>query len=134
MMIEEGFGATDSVTQAKYHLAQLSESLLRLCRMYVSLKMHLEGMTVDEGTTFIQENAYYEHEPAYHEAIRGTFDPGYLSYALGKQQFLRLREDYRRMKGAEFSLQDFHDKVLSYGAPPVELLRQMIMNEETSVQ
>jgi uncharacterized protein (DUF885 family) len=127
MMIEEGFGATDSLTQAKFHLAQLNESLLRLCRMYVSIKMHLEGMTVEEGTKFIEENAYYEHEGAHHEAMRGTYDPGYLSYALGKQQFLKLREDYKAKMGANFSLQQFHDKVLSYGAPPVELVRGMIM-------
>jgi uncharacterized protein (DUF885 family) len=127
MMIEEGFGSVDSLTQAKYHLAQLNESLLRLCRMYVSLKMHLEGMTVEEATKFIEENAYYEHEGAHHEAMRGTYDPGYLSYALGKQQFLKLREDYKAKAGAEFSLQEFHDLVLSYGAPPVKLVRQMVM-------
>ncbi|MGC3948098.1 MAG: DUF885 domain-containing protein [Chryseolinea sp.] len=128
MMIEEGFGAEDSVTQAKYHLAQLNESLLRLCRMYVSLKMHLQGMTVEEGTKFIEENAYYEHQGAHHEAMRGTYDPGYLSYTLGKQQFLKLREDYKLKMGDKFSLQDFHDRVLSYGGPPVELVRQRIMN------
>lgn len=127
MMIEEGFGTADSLTQAKYHLAQLNESLLRLCRMYVSIKMHLQGMTVEEGTKFIEENAYYEHQGAHHEAMRGTYDPGYLSYTLGKQQFLRLRADYKAKQGNNFSLQEFHDKVLSFGGPPVELVRQMIM-------
>ena len=130
MMIEEGFGAQDTLTQAKYHLAQLNESLLRLCRMYVSLKMHLEGMTVEEATKFFEENAYYEHEGAHHEAMRGTFDPGYLSYALGKQQFLKLREDYRTRLGDKFSLQEFHDKVLSYGGPPLVLLREAVMKNE----
>lgn len=129
MMIEEGFGAQDSLTQAKYHLAQINESLVRLCRMYVSIKMHLEGMTVEEGTKFFEENAYYEHQPAHHEAMRGTYDPGYLSYALGKQQFLKLREDYRKKRGEKFSLREFHDLVLSFGGPPVELVRGMIMNE-----
>ena len=60
--------------------------------------------------------------------MRGTYDPGYLSYALGKQQFLKLREDYKAKMGPNFSLQQFHDKVLSYGAPPVELVRGMIMD------
>jgi uncharacterized protein (DUF885 family) len=127
MMIEEGFGAQDSLTQARYHLAQLNESLLRLCRMYVSLKMHLEGMTVEQATKFFEENAFYEHEPAHHEAVRGTFDPGYLSYALGKQQFLKLREDYRAKMGDKFSLQEFHDKVLSFGGPPIVLLREAVL-------
>jgi uncharacterized protein (DUF885 family) len=128
MMIEEGFGNQDSITQAKYHLAQLNESLIRLCRMYVSLKMHIEGMTVEEATKFIEENAYYEHQGAHHEAMRGTYDPGYLSYTLGKQQFLRLREDYKAKMGDKFSLQEFHDKVLSFGGPPIELVRRMIMS------
>ncbi|MEJ1240406.1 DUF885 domain-containing protein [Chryseolinea sp. T2] len=128
MMIEEGFGSSDSLTQAKYHLAQLNESLLRLCRMYVSLKMHLSNMTVEEGTKFIEENAYYEHQGAHHEAMRGTYDPGYLSYTLGKQQFLKLREDYKAKMGDRFSLQEFHDKVLSFGGPPVEMVRERIMN------
>lgn len=130
MMIEQGFGGSDPATQAKYHLAQLNESLLRLCRMYVSVKMHLEGMTVEEGTKFFEENAYYEHQPARHEAMRGTYDPGYLSYALGKQQILKLREEYRTKKGGEFSLQEFHDKMLSFGAPPLVLVREAMMNNQ----
>jgi uncharacterized protein (DUF885 family) len=127
MMIDEGFGAKDPITAAKYRLAQLDESLLRLCRLCVSVKMHCEGMTVEEGTKFIMDNAYYEYTPAYQESIRGTFDPGYLSYTLGKLQILQLREDYKKQEGENFSLQKFHDLLLSQGMPPVELARELMI-------
>lgn len=130
MMIEEGFGATDSLTAAKYHLAQLDESLLRLCRLIVSVKTHCEGMSLADATKFIQDNAYYSYKPAYQEALRGTFDPGYLSYTLGKLQILKLREDYKKQEGANFSLQKFHDTLLSRGTPPVELIREILIRNQ----
>jgi uncharacterized protein (DUF885 family) len=130
MMIEEGFGATDSITAAKYHLAQLDESLLRLCRLCVSVKTHCEGMSLADATKFIQNNAYYSYKPAYQEALRGTFDPGYLSYTLGKLQILKLREDYKKQEGTNFSLQKFHDTLLGSGAPPVELIREIMIRNQ----
>jgi len=130
MMIEEGFGATDSLTAAKYHLAQLDESLLRLCRLIVSVKTHCEGMSLADATKFIQDNAYYSYKPAYQEALRGTFDPGYLSYTLGKLQILKLREDYKKQEGANYSLQKFHDTLLGSGTPPIELIREIMIRNQ----
>ena len=130
MMIDEGFGATDSLTAAKYRLAQLDESLLRLCRLIVSVKTHCEGMSLADATKFIQDNAYYAYKPAYQEALRGTFDPGYLSYTLGKLQILKLREDYKKQEGANYSLQKFHDTLLGSGTPPVELIRELMIRNQ----
>ncbi len=132
MMIEEGFGAKDPITQAKYHLAQLDESLLRLCRLCVSIKTHTEGMTLADATKFIEDNAYYAYKPAYQEALRGTFDPGYLSYTLGKLQILKLREEYKAQEGENFSLQKFHDQLLDNGMPPVTLLREVLLKNPTA--
>jgi len=134
MMIEEGFGGPDSVTAAKYHLAQLDESLLRLCRLVVSIKTHCEGMTLEDATKFFQDNCYYEYKPAYQEALRGTFDPGYLSYTLGKLQILKLREDYKKQEGENYSLKQFHDTLLDHGMPPIELLREIMINDSGMVQ
>jgi uncharacterized protein (DUF885 family) len=130
MVIEEGFGGPDSLKAAKYHLAQLNGSLLRLCRLCVSIKTHCEGMSLDDATKFFQENAYYEYKPAYQEALRGTFDPGYLSYTLGKLQILQLREDYKKQEGVDFSLQKFHDALLDNGMAPVELVRELLIKED----
>ena len=63
--------------------------------------------------------------------MRGTFDPMYLNYTLGKLMILKLREDYRRVKGAAYSLRAFHDEFLSYGAPPIPLVREMMLGEDS---
>ena len=129
MMLEQGFGAGEAVRAAKYRLAQSDEALLRVCRLCVSIRMHCQMMTVDEATRFFQDNCYYEAKPARTEAVRGTYDPEYLYYSLGKLQFLKLREDYRNQEGAAFSLRKFHDAALSYGTPPLRLLRQALLRD-----
>ncbi len=140
MVLDEGFGAPanpanatheEQVRAAKYRLAQSDEALLRLCRLCVSVQMHCKGMTLEEGTRFFVNNCYYEEKPAHSEALRGTFDPGYCFYTLGKLQLLKLRADWQAQEGAAFSLQRFHDQVLRYGTPPVRLLRNaMLKNAE----
>jgi uncharacterized protein (DUF885 family) len=130
MMLAQGFGDNgDVVRTAKFRMAQSSEALLRLCRLCVSIRMHCNGMSLEEATAFFEDNCHYEHTPAYQEAIRGTFDPGYLFYAVGKLEFLKLREDYHRQVGASFSLHAFHDLVLSMGMPPIRLLRERLLND-----
>jgi uncharacterized protein (DUF885 family) len=91
--------------------------------------MHTQGMTVDEATRFFMDYAYMGELPAHREAIRGTFDPGYLYYTLGKLMILKLRNDYRRERRGAFSLKDFHDQLLSYGAPPLPVVRQAMLRD-----
>ena len=139
MMIDEGFGGAASSTPteadvkraAKYRMAQADEAMLRLCRLCVSIKMHTQNMSIDEGTKFFQENCYYEEKPARQEAMRATFDPGYLNYTLGKLQILKLRDDYKAQQGDDFSLQKFHNEVLSHGMPPIRLLREIILKDQS---
>jgi uncharacterized protein (DUF885 family) len=88
-------------------------------------------MSVSDAAQFFQDNCYYEAEPARQEAIRGTFDPGYLYYTLGKMQLLKLREDYRKQEGSNFSLQKYHDAILSHGMPPVRLLREILLKDSS---
>jgi uncharacterized protein (DUF885 family) len=116
---------------AKYRLAQADESLLRLCRLCVAIKMHTENMSVEEATKFFQDNCYYEEKPARAEAMRGTFDPGYLNYSLGKLQILKLLEDYKAQQGNEFSLQKFHNEILNHGMPPIRLLRELMLKDKS---
>src|SRR5581483_1374332 len=137
IMVDEGFGAgtsgtlnhDDKVKAAKYLLAQTDEALLRVCRFCVSIKMHCQGMNVDDAAKFFQENSYYEQKPARQEALRGTFDPEYLYYTLGKLEIFKLREDYRKQQGSSFSLEKFHDEMLRHGAPPVRLLREVMLKD-----
>jgi uncharacterized protein (DUF885 family) len=134
MMVDQGFGAPvrNSALEraAKYRLAQTDEALLRICRLCVSIKMHCQGMSVEEATRFFQDNCYYEQKTARQEAIRGAYDPEYLYYTLGKLEMLKLREDYRKQEGTTFSLLKFHDEVLRHGAPPIRLLREVMLKNK----
>lgn len=130
MMIDEGYGNNGDIIQAaKYNLSQSGEALLRLCRLCVSVKMHCEGMSVNDATRFFMEYSYQGEKPSQHEAIRGTYDPGYLYYSLGKMMMLKLREDYKKQEGDNFTLKKFHDAVLENGAPPFELLREKLLKD-----
>ncbi len=138
MMLDEGYGRSkdpnpseeDVKRAAKYRMAQADEALLRLCRLCVSIKMHTQAMTIAEGTKFFQENCYYEEKPSRSEAMRGTYDPGYLNYTLGKLQILKLREDYKAQEGDKFSLKKFHDEMLKHGMPPIRLLREIMLKDK----
>ena len=137
MMIDEGFGTVASPSEAdekraaKYRLAQADEALLRLCRLCVAVKLHAQKMTVEEATKFFQDNCYYEEKPAHAEAMRGTFDPGYLNYTLGKMEILKLRDDYKAQEGANFSAQKFHNELLNHGMPPIRLLRELMLKDKS---
>lgn len=117
---------------AKFRMAQADEALLRLCRLVVAIKMHTQKMSIDEATKFFRDNCYYEEKPARAEAMRGTFDPGYLNYSLGKLQILKLLEDYKTQHGSEFSLQKFHNELLNHGAPPIRLLRELMLKDKAT--
>ncbi len=130
MLLDEGFpGTGDRLRTAKYRLAQSDEALLRICRLCCSIKMHCDDMTVDEATKFFQDNCYYQEQPARQEAVRGTYDPGYLHYTLGKLMILKLRRDWQQQEGASYSLQKFHDSMLHHGSPPLPLLRQIMLKD-----
>src|SRR5213596_209783 len=139
MMLDEGYGSSTNSTPseddvkraAKYRMAQADEALLRLCRLCVSIKIHTQKMSLDEATKFLRDNCYYEEKPARQEAMRGTFDPGYLNYTFGKLQILKVRDDYKAQQGDEFSLQKFHNELLNHGMPPIRLLREIMLKDQT---
>ncbi|CAA9246345.1 MAG: hypothetical protein AVDCRST_MAG42-1992 [uncultured Chthoniobacterales bacterium] len=138
VLIDAGYGSSTSATPsedevkraAKYRMAQADEALLRLCRLIASIKMHTQGMTVDEATRFFMDNCHYEEKPARSEAMRGTYDPGYLNYTLGKLMILKLRKDYEAQEGANFSAKKFHDELLKHGMPPVPILREILLKDK----
>ena len=125
MMVEQGYAGEDP----RLVMGQLSDALLRNCRYVCAIRMHTEDMTVHEATRYFMENAYMEELPARKEAMRGTFDPQYLNYTLGKLMILKLRADYREEQAGAFSLKKFHDTLLSFGAPPIPLVREMMLRE-----
>ena len=123
MMLEAGYGRDDP----RLRLAQLSEALLRNVRFLVAIEMHTRGRSKESAAQMFIEEAHLDPLPAQREAERGTFDPGYLNYTLGKLMIRRLRDDLQRREGREFSLRRFHDRLLELGAPPVPLVRQRFL-------
>jgi uncharacterized protein (DUF885 family) len=120
MMVEQGFG------DDRLRLAMLQDALLRNCRYVGSIMMHTRGWSWEGATRFFMENAYLERLPAEREAKRGTWDPGYLNYTLGKLMIKKLREDWFA-RHADASLREFHDTLLALGAPPLGLAREHLL-------
>ena len=125
MMIEEGFGAETPES----HLGQLSDALLRNCRVVVSLGVHTAKMTMAQAERRFIQDCHQDKATAREQAARATFDPGYFAYTLGKMQILALREEAKKRLGTGFSLQRFHDALLAHGAPPVPLIRDRVLHE-----
>jgi uncharacterized protein (DUF885 family) len=123
MMLEEGFGNGDP----RVRLAQLEEALLRDARYIVGIRLHTAGWTVEEGAKFFVEKAFQEPANAYEEARRGAYNPTYLYYTLGKLQIYKLREDYKKARGASYSLQGFHDEFVRQGSIPIKLIRRILL-------
>ncbi len=132
MMSDAGYGNNgDAVRAAKFRMAQSGDALLRLCRLCVSIKTHTQGMNVDDATKFFMDNWYQGDKPSRQEAIRGTFDPGYLFYTIGKLELLKLRDDYQKQEGANYSLKKFNDAVLDHGMPQVGMLREILLKDKS---
>ncbi|SHM53255.1 DUF885 domain-containing protein [Mucilaginibacter sp. OK098] len=133
MMADEGYGHNgDTVRAAKFRLTQSGDALLRLCRLCVSIKTHCQGMNIDDATKFFMNNWYQGDKPSRQEALRGTFDPGYLFYTIGKLEILKLRADYEKQEGTNFSLKKFHDEVLDHGMPQIRLLREVMLKDKST--
>src|SRR4029077_11422387 len=126
MMIEAGFGRQDQGIK----LGQLAEALIRLVRFIVGIKLHTEDMSVEQGVRMFREEAYMEESSARREAERGTFDPTYLVYSVGKLMLLKLRQDWKRKQEKAFSLRAFHDTLLSQGTAPFWLHRKLMLGTD----
>ena len=123
MMLEAGFGRQDQAIK----LGQLAESLIRLVRFIVGIRLHTEDLSVEQGVRMFREEAYMEEASARREAERGTFDPTYLVYTVGKLMMLKLRQDCRQQQGKAFSLKNFHDTLLGHGTAPIWLHRRLML-------
>ena len=129
MVLDEGLYHDDP----KYRLAQLVDALLRDCRYIVGIQMHTQGMTMDQARKFFVDEGRQQPVVGEMETKRGAGDPTYLMYTLGKLEILKLRQDYQRKMGESFSLQDFHDRFIKAGSPPVKIVRRELMGHDGSL-
>jgi hypothetical protein len=127
MMWEAGLGDGDPAI----HIGQLSNALLRNCRFLSAIGLHTKGMTQAQSQALFQNECYQDEGNAEQQAARGTYDPAYLNYTLGKLMIRKLRADWTATHGGRAGWKAFHDQFLSYGGPPIPLVRQAMMGEAT---
>jgi uncharacterized protein (DUF885 family) len=129
MILDEGYGNGD----LKLRLSQLQNALLRDARYIVGIQMHTGKMTYDQAIDFFENEAYQTHANSARESKRGTIDPTYLHYTLGKLQILKLRDDYKQMMGEQFSLEEFHNSFMKQGFPPIKIVRRAMLGNDSPV-
>jgi uncharacterized protein (DUF885 family) len=123
MIVDQGWGNGDP----RVRLAQLDEALLRECRYVAGVKLHTQGMTIPQAEQLFTQQCFQTPQVAVEESLRGTQDPMYGYYTLGKLMILKLRSDYQKKMGSAYTLEKFHDELLSRGDPPIPLLRPFIL-------
>ncbi|WNG17686.1 DUF885 domain-containing protein [Cystobacter fuscus] len=126
MMWDAGLGNGDPET----HIGQLSNALLRNCRYLSAIGMHTGRMTMEQSLQMFREQCHQDEGNARQQAARGTYDPAYLNYTMGKLMIRRLRDDWTATRGGRAAWKPFHDQFLSYGGPPIPLVRQQMMGDE----
>jgi uncharacterized protein (DUF885 family) len=136
MMLDNGYGrpgtGAKDEREAKFlRLGQLQDALLRNARYIVGIQMHTGNMTYDQAVEFFQKEGYQPKETAAVEAKRGAGDPTYLYYTLGKLEIMKLRADLMKKQGTAFSLQKFHDQFLSQGFPPIKIIREAMLGDDS---
>ncbi len=130
MMMDAGLGDTVGNDAAEMKVGQLSNALLRNCRYLSAIGLHARGMTVAQSEELFKTECYQDAGNSKQQAARGTYDPGYLNYTMGKLMIRKLRDDWT--KGDRTKWKAFHDEFLSYGGPPIPMVRQAMMKEETA--
>ena len=136
MMLDEGYGqpgaGAKTEREAKLlRLGQLQDALLRDARFVVGIQMHTGSMTMDQAMAFFEREGYQSHETAVVETKRGTSDGTYLYYTLGKLEILKLRSDLMKKEGKAFSLEQFHDAFLAQGFPPIRIVREAMLGDDS---
>jgi uncharacterized protein (DUF885 family) len=136
MMLDEGYGqpgvgAADERESKLLRLGQLQDALLRNARFIVGIRLHTGHMTLDQGIDFFVREGYQSREVGQVETKRGTSDPTYLYYTLGKLQILKLRSDLQAREGERFRLEEFHDAFMQQGFPPIKLVRRALLQDDS---
>ncbi|MFL6467225.1 MAG: DUF885 domain-containing protein [Pyrinomonadaceae bacterium] len=130
MMYDAGLGQGDS----ELHIGQLQEALLRDVRFLSAIGLHTKGMTVEESKKMFIEQGLRSEGEAEQQSARGTFDPAYLNYTMGKLMIAKLREDWTASRGGRSAWKQFHDAFLTYGGPQIPMVRKAMMGKDDKGQ
>ncbi len=125
MLLDEGYG------DKQLRIGQLQDALLRNARYIAGIEMHTGKMTMDQAREFFVKEGYQTKPIADKETKRGTSDPTYLMYTLGKLEIMKLRADYKTKMGDKFTLKDFHDNFMKQGFPPIKIVREAMLGPDS---
>jgi len=126
MMLDAGL--RDGDPEAR--IGQIANALLRNARFLSSLGLHTQGWSVERSRRFFMEEGFQDEGNARQQAARGTYDPAYLNYNMGKLMIMRLRDDWTAERGGRAAWKAFHDEFLSYGGPAIPLVRKSMLGED----
>ena len=126
LMQEAGLGAGRPLVR----VGQILDALMRDVRFLSSIGLHVEGMSVETSRRMFAELAWLDPGNAEQQALRGTYDPGYFAYTLGKLIIVKLREDWTAGRGGRAAWREFHETLLSLGHAPLPALRQTMMGPD----
>lgn len=110
-------------------VGMLVSALQRNARFLAALGLHTGRMELEEAERLFRERAHQDAGSARQQAARGTFDPGYLNYTMGKLMIRKLRRDWEAEPSTSGEWRDFHDRLLSLGGPPIPLARREMLGE-----
>jgi uncharacterized protein (DUF885 family) len=127
LMWEAGYESGNEET----HIGQLSNALLRNCRYLSAIGLHARGMTQEQSRELFRNECYQDEGTARQQSARGTYDPAYLNYTMGKLMIRKLRDDYTASRGGRAAWKEFHDTFLRYGGPPIPLVRRAMLGNDT---
>ena len=137
MMLDEGLAQyefpKDRRQQLLLRLGQLQDALLRNARFIVGIKLHTGQMTLEQAKQFFVDEGYQSPAVGEVETKRGTSDPTYLYYTLGKLEILKLRADVEKKEGANFNLEQFHDDFMQHGFAPIAIVRREMLHDDSPV-
>ncbi len=123
MMREQGF-YNDPETM----LMQLRDTLWRACRVVADVGLHTGAMTFEQAVDFMVNEADLERTNAEAEVKRYTMSPTQpLSYTVGKHEIMKIRDEYKRIKGRAFRLADFHAEFLKVSNLPTKLIARHLL-------
>ncbi|MBD8899234.1 DUF885 domain-containing protein [Rhodanobacter sp. DHG33] len=137
MMLDEGLAQylypNDHRQQLLLRLGQLQDALLRNARFIVGIKLHTGQMTMDQAIAFFVKEGYQSRAVGEVETKRGTSDPTYLYYTLGKLEILKLRADVQKKQGKDFNLERFHNAFMQQGFAPIVIVRKAMLGNDSPV-
>jgi hypothetical protein len=131
MMWEAGLSGELPGGRAEFRIGQINKALYRNVRLICAIGLHTQGMTVQDCEQLFVDQAFQDPGNARQQAARGTYDPGYLNYNLGKLMIRKLRDDWTESRGGRAAWGEFHDMFLSYGGPPIPLVRERMLGDSS---